>query len=797
LGTVRTPARVASLTFLALCVSAAPAYATDFTVTKAADSKDGSCTLADCSLREAVIAANGASPGPNRIILPARHYELTLAGGDTSGDLDVTRSLNIEGAGSDTTTIDGNSIDRVFQLTAGVDFSLSGVTLTGGDPGTFSNEGGAILGDNGVGAITLSHNVITGNHVGSGSGGYGAVIDLAGAAGILTISDSTVTSNTAGGTNSSDWGYGGVVYDVGTGQVKIERSTVTGNRAGGNGAYGYGGVAALSSNASIVDSAVEGNHAGGGGNNAFGYGGAIEAAGVEVTRSTLKDNTAGGEHFGYGGAIDAGGSVKLISVTATGNRAGGTGGDQAFGYGGAVMSNGPTVIADHSTFADNHAGGHGAYGYGGAIKGADLTLTASTVSGNSAGGGGGSMSYGNGGGANIVTATITNSTFTGNTAGGGASSYGYGGGILASGGADAAKFFWSTVTGNTAAVDGGNGAGGGVSGSGRAKSSIISGNTNASFANCDTALTDDGHNLEQGSTCGFTDPTDQHGDPKLGPLATNGGPTKTLALLAGSAAIDTGADAGCPGADQRDIARPLDGNSDGTAHCDIGAYERPALPSALTGPANPIGIVGATLTGTANPGGGLASFHFEYGKTTSYGKSSPGQALAAGTAPLGVSAAIGGLKPKTTYHYRLAVTNETGGATGADRTFKTKKDPFKGVGLRKQTVVVKNGIARVKISCSKGVPPPCKGTLALALPAVQHGLASTAKRKALKLGKGKFTIQPGKSKRVRVKLTKKARKLLAKRRKLVTRATAKARDGAGTKKTRTAKVKLKLAKKKK
>ena len=83
------------------------------------------------------------------------------------------------------------------------------------------------------------------------------------------------------------------------------------------------------------------------------------------------------------------------------------------------------------------------------------------------------------------------------------------------------------------------------------------------------------HNLDSGNSCGLADSTDlRNTNPNLGPLQDNGGPTLTLALLAGSPAIDAGSgDCPPPATDQRGTVRPVDGNGDGVAVCDIGAYE--------------------------------------------------------------------------------------------------------------------------------------------------------------------------------------------------------------------------------
>ena len=103
---------------------------------------------------------------------------------------------------------------------------------------------------------------------------------------------------------------------------------------------------------------------------------------------------------------------------------------------------------------------------------------------------------------------------------------------------------------------------------------------------------------------------------------------------------------------------------------------RSAVPTMTTTAASGIGEKSATLNGTVNPNGSETKAFFEYGTTISYGTKTAEVNLGSGTSPVEKNAAISGLSPSTTYHYRIVANNEnpeTG--KGEDKTFTTTGFP--------------------------------------------------------------------------------------------------------------------------
>lgn len=103
------------------------------------------------------------------------------------------------------------------------------------------------------------------------------------------------------------------------------------------------------------------------------------------------------------------------------------------------------------------------------------------------------------------------------------------------------------------------------------------------------------------------------------------------------------------------------------------AAEKPVV---TTGAATSVEPTTATLNGFVTPKGADTTYYFQYGTSSLYGAVTPAATVTAGSGRVKVTAAVGGLAPVTTYHYRLVAQNSVGVARGKHRTFKTKPQPL-------------------------------------------------------------------------------------------------------------------------
>jgi hypothetical protein len=700
------------------------------TETDAINAGDGKCSLRE-AVRSAnldPVAAPGSGEcangsGADTIELPAGNYTRLIAGNSedaaATGDLDLTNDVTIHGAGAASTTIDGSQKDRVLDVLAGKTVLVEGVTISGGSapaggagpsqfPTAMSGQTGADGGGiRSAGTMTLQASVVRDNAAGDGgnggvasgamnangspgtggSGGSGGSGGGISSTGDLTLTRTAVTGNLAG-----DGGPGGVA----TGGNNTSAGATGGTGVGGHGGVGGagGGVYHQSGKLTITDSTIAGNIAGGGGKGGDGSGGngglanpgqggnggngsggaggngglagGLAAEGMTlVSASTISGNAAGkGGEGGVGQGGSGGASAGGVNPSNGGSGGNGTGGAGGVGgQGGGAVTDAPSQTFVNVTLTANHGGdgGTGGSASGGAAAKGSTNGTGNGGNGGSGAGGPGAAG-GPGGALSGSTYLLTNATIAGNAAGAG----GAGGAALGrAGGAG------GTNGGNTGAVGsstlgatGGAGQGGGIS---TTVSATLSNSILASNApsNCVGPFSDGGANLDfPDSAC----PGDAL-DPNLGGLSDNGGPTLTMALGAGSPAIDRlPAGPSCQPKDQRAAPRP------GGSACDSGAYEV-SPPKVTTDPAQGVTNTGATLTGTVTPMLRNATYHFEFGTTPSYGNTTADQTAPAGLDPLGASATVAGLTPGTTFHYRLVASNPEGSATGPDMTFTTTGVP--------------------------------------------------------------------------------------------------------------------------
>lgn len=272
--------------------------AASFTVNSTADATDftpgnGICETAIgnriCTLRAAIQEAN-ALPGADTIVLPAGLYLLTRAGASensaATGDLDITSDLTLIGTGADSTTVDANGLDRIFQIFTAV-VQISGVTIQGGNSGSHSGGGLRLEG----GSLTLSNSAVVDSIA---FGGGGALSSPNGAA--VTIRNSTISGNTASNNG------GGLVIRGGT--ITLVNSTLSGNTANGRGGglYITNSATASLANVTVTDNRADGDGSGGG------NGGGLSNNGGAITfKNTLIagnfDDSAGTRHPDCSGTL--------------------------------------------------------------------------------------------------------------------------------------------------------------------------------------------------------------------------------------------------------------------------------------------------------------------------------------------------------------------------------------------------------------------------------------------------------------------------------------------------------------
>jgi CSLREA domain-containing protein len=473
----------------------------------------------DCSLREAIQAANTNTPvdacgAGNPVITDTIIFGV-------AGTISVNSRLTVTDGGpvvidgGDVITTSGGGLTGVWWIDTTGDLTLQNLGVTNG-AATDPEVGGGIYN-----------------------------------AGTITIKGSTISSS------SATWG-GGICNE---GTMTVMDSTISGNEATFGGGLDNSGVLSIVNSNFISNDAIAG---GGLNNNSLG--------GLTITGSIFMSNNASD-----GGGIRTFASAMTIANSTVINNSGYAGGGLYSGehstltisqcdvsyniahIGAGVYNNISTLDISNSTLMANNAD------YGGGIhvsSASAVTITNSTLSGNFATEKGGGINNDEYGWINAIT--ITNSTLSNNLAD-------YGGGIY-NGGQLSINF--STLALNNASIEGGSLYNLADRGEAMLNSTILA--YSLSGANCaGSQVNDNGYNMEDADSCQFNpaNGSQPNTDPMLDALQDNGGPAWTHALLPGSPAIDAGDNASCPPTDQRGVSRPIDGDADGLAICDIGSYE--------------------------------------------------------------------------------------------------------------------------------------------------------------------------------------------------------------------------------
>ena len=421
------------------------------------------------------------------------------------------------------------------------------------------------------------------------------IFDITNTGGDVTISDLTLMN---GRTTGDDTGFnGGAIQTLSSGSLTINRSVISGNSVGGYNANG-GAIYAASGMLIISESTLSRNSATG----TFGNGGAVcsQSSDISLHMVAFSENSTAGSESRGGAVATISGALTASACTFSYNTTTGYSGD-----GGAIFSYTGAVIISQCTLSGNSVTGTEAQGGAVHVFEAPLTISQSTLTDNHAtkSSGGGVYIY-----SGTTPLTIQNSIIAGNSDIGIAP--------------DMRCLQADTSTVSNSLV-------GRVTGTGLAATVGAIADANGNFVGGDT----DALRI----------------DPKLGPLAKNGGPTQTHALLAGSLAIDHGSNAAAVDAtngntafttDQRGVSftRILDGDHRGPATVDMGAFEFSGL--LVTSPNPNAFTLRPTFTYTPiagaisysihinNESTGVARFHLATSNSSSY---TPSVDLAIGT----------------------------------------------------------------------------------------------------------------------------------------------------------------------
>jgi hypothetical protein len=531
------------------------------------------------TLRDAIDMAN-QTPG-NKVIqlLVPGVYNITLPGANTgtnaSGAFTILPSggnVTILNASHGTVTVNGNGLDRVFDINPAADanfndeftVTLQGITISGGiaSPGDGTQGSGGGIRDQGIASLTLN-NVIIANNIATADGGGIAMENTVNTHWVLTINNTIIENNHAGDA-------GGGIETDGSSKVFITGGAILNNTCVNQGAGIWLDAIADPNNANVLDGAalsvtntlIRGNAA------LDMLGGGIGNAGngtVTIFGSTIAGNFSGGMGGGFGdengqGSLSVTNSLFLDNV--------------AFADGGGVQEGGPTTTLTRSEIDGNVSGATG----GGVIDtGTTLTVLRCTIANNTAAGN--MTTNAGGGGIELETtgaSTITTSTITGNRALNNAGVNG--GGIDAQALAGALMLLNDTITSNFAAQGGGIDRGGLAGANVKLENTIIALNIAANgvdlFSPNGSPFRDLGGNLlgvaadanaGLGAAFGGLSTTQvgtlaQPLNPLLGPLGNNGGPMigapgtlqvlKTQTPLHDSSVRGKGVKAGAPATDE-------------------------------------------------------------------------------------------------------------------------------------------------------------------------------------------------------------------------------------------------------